>query len=109
MPWAKAGLIIKASTRAGSPYAAIMVTSSHGVRMQDNYVHDQAGLPGPVSASSPCWPRAGASDDVVTGDDSAEWQRHRPTVELTGKRAGLLVPGGLFVGSGIRFDTWARA
>ena len=53
VPWAKAGLIIKASTRQGSPYAAIMVTSSHGVRMQYNYVHDTAGLPGPSPPRRP--------------------------------------------------------
>jgi hypothetical protein len=38
VPWAKAGLIVKQSTRQGSPYAAIMDTRSHGVRMQDNYI-----------------------------------------------------------------------
>jgi hypothetical protein len=43
VPWAKAGLIIKESTRQGSAYAAIMVTSRHGVRMQDNYINDTAG------------------------------------------------------------------
>ena len=34
VPWAKAGIIIKASTRQGSAYAAMMVTGGHGVRMQ---------------------------------------------------------------------------
>jgi len=45
-PWAKAGIIIKASMRQGSAYAAMMVTGSHGVRMQCDYTHDTAGLPG---------------------------------------------------------------
>ena len=36
-PWAKAGIIIKASLRQGSAYAAMMVTGSHGVRMQYDY------------------------------------------------------------------------
>ncbi len=99
VPWAKAGLIIKASTRAGSPYAAIMVTSSHGVRMQDNYVHDQAGLPGPVSASSPRWLRLERSDDAVTGYDSADGTHWATvgTVQVAG--LGPAVPGGLFVAS----------
>ena len=48
-PWSKAGVIITASTRPGSAYAAMMVTGSHGVRMQDDYTHDTAGLPGAVS------------------------------------------------------------
>ena len=45
-PWAKAGIIIKASTKPGSAYAAIMVTGSHGVRMQYDYTHDTAGPAG---------------------------------------------------------------
>src|SRR5215469_18921335 len=32
VPWAKAGIIIKASTKPGSAYAAIMATAGHGVR-----------------------------------------------------------------------------
>jgi ABC-type transport system involved in multi-copper enzyme maturation permease subunit len=99
VPWAKAGLIIKASTRAGSPYAAIMVTSSHGVRMQYNYVHDQPGLPGPVSAASPRWLRLERSGDAVTGYDSADGTHWAMvgTVHVTG--LGPAVPGGLFVAS----------
>ena len=33
-PWSKAGIILKESTSKGSAYAAMMVTGSHGVRMQ---------------------------------------------------------------------------
>ena len=51
-PWAKAGLIVKASTTQGSAYAAIMVTGGHGVRMQYDYTHDVAG-PTAASASAP--------------------------------------------------------
>jgi ABC-type transport system involved in multi-copper enzyme maturation permease subunit len=71
-PWAKAGIIIKASTRQGSAYAAMMVTGSHGVRMQYNYTLDIAGLPGTVSAASPRWLRLTRSGDVFTGYDSAD-------------------------------------
>ena len=42
-PWSKAGIIIKASTRPGSAYAAMMVTGGHGVRMQYDYTGDMAG------------------------------------------------------------------
>jgi ABC-type transport system involved in multi-copper enzyme maturation permease subunit len=99
VPWAKAGLIIKESTRQGSPYAAIMVTSSHGVRMQDNYVNDTAGLPGPVSAASVRWLRLDRTGDAVTGYDSADgthWAKVG-TVHVDG--LGSTVPGGLFVAS----------
>ena len=99
VPWAKAGLIIKESTRQGSPYAAIMVTSSHGVRMQDNYVNDTAGLPGSVSAASVRWLRLDRSGDAVTGSvsaDGAHWTKVG-TVRVDG--LGSTVPGGLFVAS----------
>ena len=52
VPWAKAGIIIKASTSPGSAYAAMMVTGDHGVRMQNDYTQDVPGLPGAVSAAS---------------------------------------------------------
>ncbi len=72
VPWAKAGIIITASTRQGSAYAAIMVTGSHGVRMQYNYIHDTPGLSGPVSPASPRWLRLTRNGDVISGYDSAD-------------------------------------
>jgi ABC-type transport system involved in multi-copper enzyme maturation permease subunit len=71
-PWSKAGIIIKASTAQGSAYAAMMVTGSHGVRMQWNYVNDTPGLAGKVSAASPRWLRLTRSGDSITGYDSAD-------------------------------------
>ncbi|HTZ91495.1 MAG TPA: ABC transporter permease subunit [Streptosporangiaceae bacterium] len=71
-PWAKAGIIIAASTRQGSAYAAIMVTASYGVRMQYNYVHDTAGLPGRVSPAAPRWLRLTRNGNVISGYDSAD-------------------------------------
>ena len=72
LPWAKAGLIIKAGTRPGSAYAAMMVTADHGVRLQDDYTSDTAGQPGAVSAASPRWLRLTRSGDTITGYDSAD-------------------------------------
>ena len=72
VPWAKAGIIIKASTSPGSAYAAMMVTGSHGVRMQDDFTQDMPGLPGAVSATSPRWLRLTRSGDTITGYDSAD-------------------------------------
>ncbi|HTS97455.1 MAG TPA: ABC transporter permease subunit [Streptosporangiaceae bacterium] len=71
-PWAKAGIIIKASTRAGSAYAAVMATPGHGVRMQYDFTHDLAGLPGTPSAASPRWLRLTRSGDTITGYDSTD-------------------------------------
>ena len=84
--WAKAGIIIKRSTHQGSAYAAMMVTGAHGVRMQDNFTGDTAGLPGAVSAAHPRWLRLTRSGDTITGYDSADgthWTQVG-TVQLTG-------------------------
>jgi hypothetical protein len=69
VPWAKAGIIIKDGVRQGSPYAALMMTGHHGVRMQYNYRHDIAG---DVSAASPRWLRLTRSGDTITGYESAD-------------------------------------
>ena len=77
-PWAKAGIMIKASTTPGAAYAAMLVTGGNGVRMQYDYTGDVAGLPGAVTASSPRWLRLVRSGDTITGYDSldgAHWTR----------------------------------
>ena len=86
VPWAKAGLIVKDSLTQGSAYAAIMVTGSHGVRMQDNYFHDVAGLAGATSADAPRWLRLVRSGDLITGYDSSDGSRWTRvgTARLTG-------------------------
>jgi len=99
VPWAKAGLIVKESTRQGSPYAAIMVTRGHGVRMQDNYVNDTAGIPGPVSAGSPRWLRLDRAGDTITGygsTDGTNWAK-AGTARVRG--LGSTAQVGLFVAS----------
>ena len=70
--WAKAGIIVKQSTRQGSAYAAMMVTGGHGVRMQYNFTGDTAGMPGAVTAAHPRWLRLTRSGDTITGYDSAD-------------------------------------
>ncbi|MEU0809266.1 hypothetical protein [Streptomyces sp. NPDC005970] len=99
VPWAKAGIIVKESTRQGSPYAAIMVTGSHGVRMQDNYVNDTAGLPGPVSAASVRRLRLARSGEVITGYASADGTRWTKVGTVRVRGLGPTAQGGLFVAS----------
>jgi ABC-type transport system involved in multi-copper enzyme maturation permease subunit len=74
-PWSKAGIIVKASTRQGSAYAAMLVTGGHGVRMQYNYTNDVADPAGPVSAAAPRWLRLVRSGDTLTGFESADGTR----------------------------------
>src|SRR6266545_1577793 len=98
-PWSKAGIIIKESTSQGSAYAALMVTGGHGVRMQYDYTHDLAGLPGAVFAASPRWLRLTRSGDAITGyasADGAHWTRVG-TASLAGLSS--TVQAGLFVAS----------
>ena len=71
-PWTKAGLIIKEGTSQGSAYAAIMVTGSHGVRMQYNYTGDIAGPTETVSTTSPQWLRLTRAGDTITGYASTD-------------------------------------
>jgi len=71
-PWSKAGIIIKENTSQGSAYAAMMVTGSHGVRMQWDYVNDTPGLAGRVAASAPRWLRLVRDRGTITGYDSAD-------------------------------------
>src|SRR6266700_1700252 len=98
-PWAKAGILVTAGTRPGSPYAAIMATPGHGVRMQYDFTHDIAGPAGPVSAAPPKWLRLTRSGSTLTGYSSADG-RHWTTVG-TVNLAGLpaTVQAGLFVAS----------
>jgi ABC-type transport system involved in multi-copper enzyme maturation permease subunit len=79
-PWAKAGIMVKASTKPGSAYAAMLVTGAHGVRFQWNYTQDTPGLPGKVAATphdrnGPRWLRLVRDGDTVTGYDSADGVR----------------------------------
>jgi len=96
VPWAKAGIIIKASTRPGSAYAAMVVTGAHGVRMQYGYTQDIAGPAGGMTAASPRWLRLTRAGDTITGYASADgirWTRVG-TARLAGlpdtAQAGLL-------------------
>ncbi|MEV5199370.1 hypothetical protein [Streptomyces sp. NPDC053720] len=99
VPWAKAGIIIKDGLRQGSSYAALMLTGSHGVRMQYDYRHDIAGSGGRVSAGSPRWLRLTRSVDTITGYESADGGRW--TKVGTARLSGLpeTVQVGLFATS----------
>ena len=122
VPWSKAGIILTGSQRQGAPYAAMLVTGSHGSRMQWNYTGDAAGLGGRVSAASPRWLRLTRSGDAITGYDSAtgsHWTKLStvrlpglPTVVeaglfATSPAAAVQVSGGLTGASGTSYPTQA--
>ena len=99
--WSQAGIMIKASTRQGSAYAAMLVTGSNGTRMQWDYTGDKAGLGGNVSASSPRWLRLVRSGSTVTGYDSlngATWTEVG-RYDVHGLAASGTVQVGLFAAS----------
>jgi hypothetical protein len=99
MPWAKAGLIVKESTEQGASYTAVMVTGEHGVRMQHDFVHDTAGTSGAVSADSPRWLRLTRSDDMLTGEESADGRRWTRVGTARLPELPSTVQVGLFVAS----------
>ena len=94
VPWAKAGIILKASLARGSAYAAIMVTGSHGCGCRTT-------TPGtwPARPSARGWLRLTRSGTTVTGYDV----RRRGPLDAGRRRdpAGLpaTVQGGLFTTS----------
>jgi hypothetical protein len=106
-PWAKAGIILEPDTNPGTRYTAVMVTGSHGARMQYNYTHDSLGLAGAVGPSSPRWLRQTRASDVITGYDStggAHWTEIS-TACLTDLPNAVQI--GLFVTSPVYFASRA--
>jgi ABC-type transport system involved in multi-copper enzyme maturation permease subunit len=110
-PWSKAGIIIKENTSQGSAYAAMMVTGSHGVRMQWDYVNDTPGLTGSVSASAPRWLRLVRDGGTITGYDSANGTHWTlvGTATLPGLtstvQAGLFAAGSYYDSNSCTYDS----
>jgi hypothetical protein len=94
-PWAKAGVMIKESTKAGSAYAAVMLTGGHGVRMQYDYTHDTAGSSGPRAM----WLRLIRSGSLVTGYESADGTHWSAIGTAALPKLASVVQAGLFVAS----------
>ncbi|MEU4834511.1 hypothetical protein [Streptosporangium sp. NPDC023615] len=95
VPWAKAGLLVRQSLTRGTPYAALMITGGHGVRMQHNFVHDVAG--GPVRG--PVWLRLTRSGDTLTGHESRDGTRWTEVGTVTLPGLPETVEVGLFATS----------
>ncbi|MGW4205921.1 ABC transporter permease subunit [Streptomyces sp. NPDC004726] len=95
--WAKAGVLVKQSTEPGSPYAAVMMTKDHGVRMQSGFTDDTAGSDTPRTTAR--WLKLTRSGDELTGYESADGDRWSAigTVRLDGLPRN--VEAGLFAAS----------
>ena len=65
--WAKAGLIIKQSTTAGSPYALVAVTPGNGITFQYNYT---GSVSGPSYTFPNAWLRLSIANGTVTAYSS---------------------------------------
>lgn len=97
-PWAKAGLMLKESDRPGSPYAALVLTPGHGVRMQTGFGGDTTGTARSADRTAPRWLKLTRSGGTVTGWESADgtdWHQVG-TLEPSGGlprtvRAGMVV------------------
>ncbi|HUB05215.1 MAG TPA: hypothetical protein VMA76_09090 [Solirubrobacteraceae bacterium] len=102
-PWAKAGLILTAGTKPGSPYAAVMLTGAHGVRMQSDYFDDVAGPA--ASPSSPRWLRLTRSGTTVTASESADGRTWTAVGSAQAAGWPRTVQGGMFVTSPLTAPT----
>ncbi|WP_262402409.1 DUF1349 domain-containing protein [Actinomadura sp. CNU-125] len=80
----------------GTPYAAIMVTPRHGVRMQTGY---ESGGRGGGTGAAPHWLRLDRSGPSVTGYASADGHDWRRVGEVRLDGLPDTVTAGLFVAS----------
>ena len=94
--WAKAGVMVKERLEVGAPYAAVLVTPDHGVRMQWDFEQDVAGS---ENGAAPRWLRLTRSGDVVTGYESADGTNWQEVGEVDLGDRPSTVEVGLFVAS----------
>jgi hypothetical protein len=94
--WAKAGIMVKSRLDVGAPYAALLLTPDHGVRMQWNFENDVAGN---EDGAAPQWLRLTRSGDVVTGYESPDATNWEEVGEAELDHLPSTVEVGLFVTS----------
>ncbi|RFS84373.1 ABC transporter permease [Actinomadura spongiicola] len=92
--WAKAGLMVRGSADRATPYAALMVTPGHGVRLQTGYKGDGQGG---GTGTAPRWLRLVRSGTTVTGFESADGRDWRRVGSVTLDGLPRTALAGLFV------------
>lgn len=95
-PWAKSGVVIKASTASGSSYVALMVTPDHGVRMLADAKTEATGE---GDTAAPVWLRLTRAGREITGYESADGRAWRKVGTLTARALPARAQAGLFVAS----------
>ncbi|MEU5107405.1 MULTISPECIES: ABC transporter permease subunit [unclassified Streptomyces] len=95
-PWAKSGVVIKASTVSGSSYVALMVTPDHGVRMLADAKTEATGE---GDTAAPVWLRLTRAGREITGYESADGRAWRKVGTLTARALPARAQAGLFVAS----------
>jgi ABC-type transport system involved in multi-copper enzyme maturation permease subunit len=99
--WAKAGIMIKAGAANGAPYAAIMVTPDHGVRLQSTFDTDISGNGGTV----PRWLRLTRTGASVAGFESTDGNSWRQVGTVNVGALPASAEAGLFVSSPPKIET----
>ncbi|MDX6743695.1 hypothetical protein [Actinocorallia sp. A-T 12471] len=97
VPWAKTGLLVKASLEPGADYAAVLLTGDHGVRFQHGFSGDEAGSP--TRSDQARWLRLTREGDVVTGEESADGVSWHPVGSARLPGLPTDVPIGVFAAS----------
>lgn len=77
--WAKAGLLVKAGVAPGTPYAAVLVTPDHGVRMEAMFDTERAG----PADRAPRWLKLTRSGNSITGYSSTDGQAWQEVGTMT--------------------------
>jgi regulation of enolase protein 1 (concanavalin A-like superfamily) len=90
--WAKAGVMIKQSPTAGSPYALVAVTPANGINFQSGF---NQNVQGPATAPPNTWLKLTRTGNTITSFWSADGQTWTQvgtaTVALTNALIGLFV------------------
>jgi ABC-2 family transporter protein len=94
--WAKAGVMVKERLEVGTPYAALLVTPDHGVRLQWDFGNDVAGS---ERGAPPRWLRLTRSGDVLTGYESSDGTNWDEVGEVDLDDLASTVEVGIFVTS----------
>ncbi|MET8686564.1 ABC transporter permease subunit [Streptomyces sp. NPDC004732] len=96
--WAKAGVMVKESTRPGADYAALMLTARHGVRLQSGFTRDVAGShASPGDSRLLRLTRKGAAVTGYESTDGSGWKKVG-TVDLDGPDSTGPAPDAVAVG-----------